>query len=173
MPPPFAGASGYAGVADEESAPLTYQVYAPESVPPPRPMNMSRMSMPDFAPKPNIKVRIAVGIVAACVFVGTVILIIAGASDDPPRSKATAAAAATSAAATLAPATPLVAPVVIAPPVVDPAPVASAAVADPPPAPVAKAKGKAKGAGSAAARGAALPPNPFAANPPAKPAKKK
>jgi hypothetical protein len=173
MPSPFAGPSGYAGGPDEESAPLTYQVYAADSVPPPRPMNMSRMSMPDFAPKPNIKARIAVGIVAACVFIGTVILIIAGASDDPPRSKATAADAATSAAATVAAATPLVAPVVIAPPVVDPAPVVSAAIADSPPAPAAKAKGKGKGAGSAAARGAALPPNPFALGAPAKPAKKK
>jgi hypothetical protein len=165
--PPFAGPRGYAG-AEEESAPLTYQVYAADSVPPPRPMNMSRMSMPDFAPKPDIKARIGIGIVAACVFVGTVILIIAGASDDPPRSKAAA-----SAAPTVAVATPLVAPVVIAPPAVEPAPVVSVAVPDPLPAPVAKAKGKAKGAGSAAARGAALPPNPFAAGAPAKPAKKK
>jgi hypothetical protein len=155
--PPFAGPRGYAG-AEEESAPLTYQVYAADSVPPPRPMNMSRMSMPDFAPKPDIKARIGIGIVAACVFVGTVILIIAGASDDPPRSKAAASAAPTVAVAT---------------PLVEPAPVVSVAVPDPLPAPVAKAKGKAKGAGSAAARGAALPPNPFAAGAPAKPAKKK
>lgn len=172
-PRAFAPPSGFAGASDEESAPLTYQVYAADSVPPPRPMNMSRMSMPDFAPKPNIKARLGLGLVAACVFVATVVLIIAGASDDPPRSKKTAAAAATSAAPTIAAATLLVAPVVIAPPAVDPAPAASAAVTDPPPAPAPKAKAKGKGAGSAAARGATLPPNPFAAGAPAKPAKKK
>ena len=177
MAAPFAGPNGYGNAGDEESAPLTYQVYAPDSVPPPRPMNMSRMSMPDFAPKPNIKARIGLGIVAACVFIGTVILIIAGASDDPPRAKAAAAAAAaaaTNAATSAAPATPLVAPVIIAPPVVDPPPAASAAAADPPAPPVAKAKGsKAKGSSSAGARGAALPPNPFAAGAPVKPTKKK
>ncbi|MDB5214775.1 MAG: hypothetical protein JWO86_2702 [Myxococcaceae bacterium] len=117
QPPMQHASNGYGSAGDDESAPLTYQVYAPEALPPARPLNLSRMSMPDFAPKPNIKARIGLGLVAACVFIGTVVLVIAGAADDKPRAKsaavAAAAAASASAAVNSAAAAPVIAPVKI------------------------------------------------------------
>ena len=179
---------GHASSADPESGALTYQVYAPEALPPARPMNLSRMSFPDVAPKPNIAARVGLALVAACVVVGTAVLVIVGTADEP-RAK-TAAVTAPAAANANANATgdttgaaSALAPVASAPPIAEPPPVAAdppPPVADPPPpAPVAaKAKGsKAKGASSAGGlRGVAVPPNPFgggAGAPAAKPAKKK
>ena len=180
---PFAMPRGQASSADHESGALTYQVYAPETVPPPRTTNRSRMSLPDLAPKPNIAARVGLAALAACVVVGTAVLILFGAADEP-RKKTAAAPTSASAAPTGANASGAASAPASATspaPVADPAPVASAAAPaeDPPapPPPVAKAKGsKAKGASSAGAlRGVALPPNPFSGGgvAAAKPAKKK
>lgn len=162
--------NGRAGSGDDESAALTYQVYAPEALPPARPMNLSRTSFPDVAPKPNIAARVALALVAACVVVGTAVLVVVGTADEPHAKTAAATNAAsmnanaigdtTGAAPALA-----IAPVTSAAPIADPPPVADAPIADPPapPPPVVKTKSsKAKGASSAGAlRHVALPPNPF------------
>jgi hypothetical protein len=185
-PSPFAMQRGQASSADHESGALTYQVYAPEALPPARPANLSRMSFPDLAPKPNIAARVGLAALAACVVLGTAVLIVFGTADEPRAKTATAAAGTSAAASTSASpnagtiangAASAPAPVASPAPVADPPPVVSVAIADPPPPPVAKPKGsKPKGASSAAAlRGVALPPNPFSGGGgvAAKPAKKK
>jgi hypothetical protein len=178
-PSPSAMPRGQASSADHDSGALTYQVYAPEALPPARPLTLSRMSFPDLAPKPNIAARVGLAALAAVVVLGTAVLVVFGTADEP-RAKTATAAAPTSAnanananGAASAPA-----PVQSAAPVADPPPVASPAVAEPPPPPVVVAKAKAskaKAASSAGApRGVALPPNPFSSGGAApKPAKKK
>ena len=98
MSAPFAMQNGHASSGDDESAALTYQVYAPEALPPARPMNLSRTSFPDVAPKPNIAARVGLALIAACVVVGTAVLIIFGTADEP-RAKTAAVTAAASASA--------------------------------------------------------------------------
>lgn len=166
-----------------ESSPLTYQVFTPDTVPPPRSMQPSRVSFPDATPRSSLRLRIGLAAVAVGVVLATTLLIIVGAADDPPHAaSASAKSASVAAGPTSSPsaAPPVVSAALLADPPLVVAAVTAEPIADPTPPPAKPAKG-AKGAKAASAasaapalRGVALPPNPFGASGgAAKPAAKK
>jgi hypothetical protein len=183
IPDELRSAPGQAGDDASESGPLTYQVYTAESLPSPRTsrssMMVSRTSFPEIATKPSIALRVGLGLAAVITVIGTILLIVVGASEDPKTATA-AAKAAEAASASLASAAPAMIASAPSAPVAEPPFVAAPAPSDPPP-PVTKAAGKgtktkAAGSSAPALRGVAIPPNPFgagAATPAKPPAKKK
>jgi len=165
---------------DEESSPLTYQVYAADAAPSQRAMAPSQVSFSDvLRPKPSLGKRVGFALVGVCVVVGTAILIIAGTADDPPRTALPSASAnASSVAGSAGTATPATAATTaVAVPPAEPPPVTTTAADAPATTPTtaksAAPKPKASAAiGTATApkpapslKGVALPPNPFGGAP--------
>jgi hypothetical protein len=170
---------------DEESSPLTYQVYAADAAPSQRAMAPSQVSFSDvLKPKPSIGKRVGFALVGVSVVVATAVLIIVGTADDPPSRTAlpsasanasatlgAAGAAGTAAAGTVAATAAVTAPPAEPPPTV--ASVSTTTAADAPaPTPTTVKSAKPKASAAAAPpkpapslKGVALPPNPFGGGP--------